>query len=83
MKQIIAIIQLHRLEKAEAALHRLDHLSGVTLFPAQGHSFGQGTQPAFIASEWNADTHDRAVLIRFCADEQASVLMEPLHSAAI
>lgn len=85
MKQIIAIIQPHRLEKAEAALHRLDHLPGVTLFSAQGHPFGQCTSVRNRPSqlEWNAYTHDRAVLMRFCADEQAPVLVEPLRSAAI
>lgn len=47
MKQIIAIIQPHRLEKVEEALHRLDHLPGFALFPAHGHPRGQGTQHAF------------------------------------
>lgn len=42
MKQIIAILPPHRLEKLEEALHHLPHLPGFTLFKAKGHSRGHG-----------------------------------------
>lgn len=82
MKQIIAIVQPHRLENIEQALHRLDHLPRFTIFPAHGHPRGHGLQHAFAATEWNLDTHDRMILMMFCADEQAQSVVEAIRAAA-
>lgn len=82
MKQIIAIVQPHRLEQIEHALHGLEHLSGFTIFPAHGHSRGQGPHHAFAATEWNPDAHDRLVLMMFCPDEQVPTVVEAIRAAA-
>lgn len=82
MKQIIAIVQPHRLENIERALHHLDTLPGFTLFPAHGHARGRGPHHAFAATEWNPDAHDRLVLMMFCADEQAPAIVEAIRSTA-
>ncbi len=82
MKQIIAIVQPHRLENIEQALHGLEHLPGFTIFPARGHPRGQGPHHAFAATEWNPDAHDRLVLMMFCADEHAQTVVEAIRAAA-
>lgn len=82
MKQIIAIVQPHRLEQIEQALHGLDRLPGFTIFPARGHARGQGPHHAFAPTEWNPDAHDRLVLMMFCADELAQSVMETIRAAA-
>lgn len=82
MKQIIAILQPHRLEQIEQALHGLNHLSGFTFFPAHGHSRGQGPQHAFAPTEWNPDAHDRLVLMMFCADAHVPSVVEAIRAAA-
>jgi len=82
MKQIIAIVQPHRLENIEQAMHRLDPLPGFTIFPARGHPRGQGPRHAFVPTEWSPDTHDRLVLMMFCADEQALSVVEAIRAAA-
>jgi nitrogen regulatory protein P-II 1 len=61
MKQITAIVQPHRLERIEQALHGLAHLPGFTVFPAHGHPRGQGPHHAFAPTEWNPDAHDRCL----------------------
>ena len=82
MKQIFAIVQPHRLENIEQALHGLEHLPEFTIFPAHGHPRGQGPHHAFAPTEWNPDTHDRLVLIMFCADEQAQTVVEAIRAVA-
>lgn len=82
MKQIIAIVQPHRLDSIEEALHGLAHLSGFTYFPAHGHSRGQGPHHAFVPTEWNPDAHERLVLLMFCADEHAQTVVEAIRAAA-
>lgn len=82
MKQIIAIVQPHRLENIEQALHGLEHLPGFTVFPASGHSRGQGPHHAFASTEWNPDAHDRLVLLMFCADELAQKVVGAIRAAA-
>jgi nitrogen regulatory protein P-II 1 len=82
MKQIIAIIQPHRLEKVEDALHLLDHLPGFTLFQAQGHPRGKGPHHAFTPTEWNPDAHDRIVLMMFCEDVHMQKAIEVIRNAA-
>ena len=82
MKQIIAIVRPLWLENIEQALHSLDHLPGFTLFPARGHPRGQGPQHTFAATEWSPDTHDRLILMMFCADEQVQTAVEAIRAAA-
>lgn len=82
MKQIVAIVQPHRLEQIEQALHGLDHLPGFTIFPSRGHARGQGSHHAFVSTEWNPDTHDRLTLMMFCADEHAQSIVEAIRAAA-
>ena len=82
MKQIVAIVQPHRLEQIEQALHGLDHLPGFTIFPARGHTRGQGPHHAFAPTEWNPDAHDRLVVMMFCADELAQSVVETIRTAA-
>lgn len=82
MKQIIAIIQPHRIEPVEQALHLLSHLPGFTLYPARGHARGHGVQHVFTADEWNPDMHDHIVLLMFCSDDIAQVAVEAVRNAA-
>ena len=82
MKQIIAIVQPHRLEQIEQALYVLKYLPGFTIFPARGHPRGQGLHHAFSSTEWNPDAHNRLVLMMFCADEQAQPIIEAIRAAA-
>jgi nitrogen regulatory protein P-II 1 len=78
MKQVIAIIQPHRLEPVEQALHRLTRLPGFTLFPARGH----GVQHISTGDEWNPDMHDHIVLLMFCPDDIAQDAVEAIRTAA-
>ena len=82
MKQIIAIVQPHRLEAIECALHRIDRLPRFTFFQAHGHPRGQGPNHAFAATEWNPGAHNRMVLMMFCTDEQAEAVVEAIRAAA-
>lgn len=82
MKQIMAIIQPHRLEKVEEALHRLDHLPGFTIFNARGHPRGKGPKGSFIAHEWAPDIHAQLVLLIICTNEQAAEVVETIRKAA-
>lgn len=82
MKQIIAIVQPHRLENIEQALHGLEHLPGFTIFSTRGNSRGRGSHHAFVPAEWNPDAHDRLVLMMFCADELAQNVVEAIRAAA-
>lgn len=82
MKQIIAIVQPHRLEQIEQALHDLEHLPGFTIFPARGHPRGQGPHHAYAPTEWDPEAHDRLVLLMFCPDELAQQVAETIRAAA-
>lgn len=82
MKQITAIIQPHRLDAVEEALHHLSHLPGFTSFPALGHPRGHGTQHAFAGDEWKPDMHKRLVLLMFCADDLAVAAVDAIRAAA-
>ena len=82
MKQIIAIVQPHRLEEIESALHSINPMPGFTFFSAHGHPRGQGPNHAFAATEWNPDAHNRLVLMMFCTDEQAEAAVEAIRAAA-
>lgn len=82
MKQIIAIVQPHRLENIEQALHGLEHLPGFTIFPARGNSRGRGPHHAFTPTEWNPNAHDRLVLMMFCPDGLAPKVVEAISAAA-
>jgi len=82
MKQIIAIVQPHRLETIEEALHALEHLPGFTIFQAHGHPRGQGPHHAYAPSEWNPDAHCQTVLLMFCEDALATRVVDAIHAAA-
>lgn len=82
MKQITAILQPHRLEKIEAALHALPHFPGFTLFKAQGHPRGHGVDHAFVADEWEPDQHARLLMLIYCTDEQVEALVQAIELAA-
>ena len=82
MKQIIAIVQPHRLEAIEEALHALERLPGFTIFPARGHPRGQGPSHAYAATEWNPDAHNQLMLLMYCPDTLASVVVEAIRAVA-
>ncbi|MDQ9172151.1 P-II family nitrogen regulator [Oxalobacteraceae bacterium R-40] len=82
MKQIIAVIQPHRVHAVEKALEGLPHLPGFTLFPARGHARGHGLQHQFTADEWNPDMHDRSVLLIFCPNDMVDAAVEAIRLAA-
>lgn len=82
MKQIIAIVQPHRLEAIEEALHALERLPGFTIFPAHGHPRGQDLHHAYAATEWNPDAHSQTVLLMFCEDALAPRVVETIRVIA-
>ena len=82
MKQITAIIQPHRLEAVEHALHAVSHLPGFSIHASRGHARGQGDHQQFASDEWDPDAHDRLVLIMFCRDEHAAELVDAICAAA-
>lgn len=82
MKQITAIIQPHRLEHVERALHAVTPLPGFTIHASRGHARGHGTGHGFTPDEWNPDAHDRLVLILFCRDDHAAELVDTICRAA-
>lgn len=82
MKQITAVLQPHRLEKVEEALHRLPHMPGFTVFKAHGHPRGHGVGHAYVADEWEPDHHGRLVLLMYCADEHLAALVQAIEQAA-
>jgi nitrogen regulatory protein P-II 1 len=82
MKQIIAIIKPHRLERVEQALHRLEHFPGFTFFQSHGQARGSGSHHAYAATEWNPDAHDSLVLLMYCDDVLTPQVVEAIRLAA-
>ena len=82
MKQIIAIIQPHRLDAVEHALQSLSHLPGFTLFQVRGHARGRGVGHLFAADEWNPDMHGHTALLMVCSDDIAQEVVEAIRSAS-
>ena len=82
MKQITAIIQPHRLEAVEQALHAVSHLPGFSIHASCGRARGQGDHRQFVSDEWNPDAHNRLVLIMFCRDEHATELVDAICASA-
>lgn len=82
MKQITAIFQPHRLEHVEQALHALPHLPGFTIHSARGHARGHGANHRHTSDEWAPDTHDKLVILVYCADEHAPAVVTAIRQAA-
>ncbi|MCA0177155.1 MAG: P-II family nitrogen regulator [Proteobacteria bacterium] len=82
MKQITALLQPHRLEHVEEALHRMPHLPGFTVMQGHGHPRGHGHDHAYVADEWDPDHHPRLMLLMYCADEQVDALVQAIEQAA-
>ncbi|SDM51765.1 nitrogen regulatory protein P-II family [Oryzisolibacter propanilivorax] len=82
MKQITAILQPHRLEKVEDALHRLPHFPGFTIFQGRGHPRGRGHSHAYLADEWEPSHHLRLILWIYCDDAQVDAIVQTIEQAA-
>jgi nitrogen regulatory protein P-II 1 len=82
MKQIIAVIQPHMLNKVEHALHALPHFPGFTLLRAQGHGRGRAAGHAWQPTEWELDKHDKVALFILCSDELAPRIVEAIRQNA-
>ena len=82
MKQITAIVQSHRLEAVERALHAVSHLPGFSIHASRGHGRGRGDHQQFASDEWDPDAHDRLVLSMFCRDKHAAELVDAICAAA-
>ncbi|WP_423456589.1 P-II family nitrogen regulator [Ottowia sp. VDI28] len=82
MKQITAIVQPHRLEKVEAALHHLPHFPGFTLLQGHGHPRGHGHSHAYVADEWEPSRHPCLILWIYCDDAQVDAIMQAIEQAA-
>ncbi len=82
MKQITAIVQPHRVDQIESALHQLPHFPGFTLVPARGHARGHGKGHAFTSDEWQPGAHDRALLLIYCDNTQCALIVDTLRQAA-
>ena len=75
MKQIIAVIQPHMLNKVEHALHALPRFPGFTLLRVKGHARGHATG-------WDLDEHDRVALLVVSSDELAPQIVEAIRQNA-
>lgn len=82
MKQIIAIIKPAAVERVEHALHELGHFPGFTLLHVRGESRGRAPGHAYAPAEWDFEEHDNVMMLMFCADEFASVVIDTIRNAA-
>lgn len=82
MKQIIAVIQPHMLNKIEHALHALPHFPGFTLLRAKGHSRGRAPGHAFHATEWDLFEHDKVALLIVSSDELSPGIVDAIEQSA-
>ena len=82
MKQIIAVIQPHMLNKVEHALHALPHFPGFTLLRAKGHGRGRAPGHAWQPTEWDLDEHGKVALFVVSSDELAPQIVEAICSNA-
>ncbi len=82
MKQIIAVIQPHMLNKVEHALHALPHFPGFTLLRAKGHGRGRAAGHAWQPTEWELDEHDKVALFIVSSDAHAPAIVEALEKNA-
>ncbi len=82
MKQIIAVIQPHMLNKVEHALHALPHFPGFTLLRAKGHGCGQAPGHAWQPAGWDLDEHDQVVLLIASSDALAPQIVETIRRQA-
>lgn len=82
MKQIIAVIQPHMLNKVEHALHALPRFPGFTLLRAKGHGRGRAPGHVWHPTEWDLDEHDKASLFIVSSDELAPQIVEAIRQNA-
>lgn len=82
MKQIIAVIQPHMLNKVEHALHALAHFPGFTLLRAKGHGRGRAAGHAWQPTEWDLDEHDKVALFIASSNELAPGIVEAIRQNA-
>lgn len=82
MKQIIAIIQPHMLNKVEHALHALPHFPGFTLLRAKGRARGRASGHAFAATEWDLFEHDKVALFIVSSDQLAPQIVDAIEKNA-
>jgi nitrogen regulatory protein P-II 1 len=82
MKQIIAVIQPHMLNKVEHALHALPHFPGFTLLRAKGHGRGRAAGHAWHPTEWELDEHDKVALFIASSDALAPQIVDAIERNA-
>lgn len=82
MKQIIAVIQPHMLNKVEHALHALPHFPGFTLLRAKGHGRGRASGHAWHPTEWDLDEHDKVALLIVSSNALAPQIVEAIRQNA-
>lgn len=82
MKQIIAIIKPHMLNRVLKTLHECEHFPGVTISDCAGSGRGRGVGGRYVAA---ADTlflepHKRVEIL--CSDPSADLLVQLLRESA-
>lgn len=82
MKEVIAIIQPHRVESVVHALHDLMPFPGFTLLDSWGQGRGRGAGGAFAWTEENIDLQKHTILFIFCNDEAATEIVQRIQTAA-
>jgi nitrogen regulatory protein P-II 1 len=82
MKQIVAVIQPHMLNKVEHALHALPHFPGFTLLRAKGHARGRAPGHAFQATEWDLDERDKVAIFIVSSDALAPQIVDAIQRNA-
>ncbi len=82
MRQIIAVLQPHMLNKVEHALHALPRFPGFTLLRAKGHARGRAPGHAFQATEWDLFEHDKVALLIVSSNELAPRIVEAIEQNA-
>lgn len=78
MKQIVAIVQPHMLERVERALRELKHFPGYTVLSGHGESRGREPGRGHHATEWGLGGHEHAVLLIYCPDDLVSAVVETI-----
>lgn len=82
MKQIIAIIRPHMVQKVEHALQGLEHFPGFTTLRVTGRSRGRAPGHHYQPTEWDIDESDHTMLVTVCADELAAQIVDTVRASA-
>ena len=82
MKQVIAYIKPHKLEKVMLALHGIDGLTGISMLKMRGCGRSRKATSDFIFDELNYGLVSRIKLEIACHDELAKQVVDVIQKSA-